>query len=66
MRLISHRGNLNGPNPERENHPDYIQDALWQRYDVEVDVWGIEGEYQMELWLGHDEPLYRVRDQTGS
>ena len=62
MRLISHRGNLNGPNPERENHPDYIQDALWQRYDVEVDVWGIEGEYQMELWLGHDEPLYRVRD----
>ena len=25
MKLISHRGNLHGPNPDRENHPDYIK-----------------------------------------
>ena len=58
MRLISHRGNLDGPNPEKENHPDYIEDALWHHVDVEVDVWFIDGH----LWLGHDEPLYKIRD----
>ena len=26
--LISHRGNLNGKNKDRENSPDYIKEAL--------------------------------------
>ena len=24
MKIISHRGNINGPNPEFENRPEYI------------------------------------------
>ena len=28
MILISHRGNINGPNPEMENNPEYIQKAI--------------------------------------
>ena len=56
MRLISHRGNIEGPNPEKENHPDYIMDALLQGFDVEIDVWCIDGK----LMLGHDEPTYDI------
>ena len=54
MKLISHRGNLNGPNKERENHPDYIYEALQAGYDVEIDVWWIDGKFK----LGHDGPQY--------
>ncbi len=39
MFLISHRGNISGKLPERENTVDYIQEALGLGYDVEVDVW---------------------------
>ena len=35
MKLISHRGNLKGPNPEQENHPDYIWDALSQLNELD-------------------------------
>jgi hypothetical protein len=31
MILISHRGNLNGKQPNNENHPDYILRALSSR-----------------------------------
>jgi hypothetical protein len=54
MRLISHRGNLNGPNPERENHPDYIWEALRAGFEVEIDIWFVDGKFR----LGHDEPQY--------
>ena len=54
MILISHRGNINGRNPKRENRPDYIWEALYQRYQVEVDVW-----YDKGWWLGHNEPQYK-------
>jgi len=54
MKLISHRGNLNGPNPEQENHPDYIWAALRAGFDVEIDVWFIDGK----IMLGHDKPQY--------
>ena len=57
MILISHRGNINGPNPKQENHPIYIQKSLDLGYDVEIDIW-------MEDWgilfLGHDEPQYAI------
>ena len=56
MILISHRGNTNGPNPEKENHPDYITKALSEGYDVEVDVWYVNGEF----YLGHDKPQYKT------
>jgi len=54
MILISHRGNISGPNPEKENHPEYILAALQAGYDVEIDVWFTEGKFM----LGHDEPQY--------
>jgi hypothetical protein len=56
MILISHRGNLNGKMPQNENHPDYIDEAIHANYNVEIDVWMIEGV----LFLGHDEPQYGV------
>ena len=54
MKLISHRGNLSGPNPEQENQPEYIVEALKQGYDVEIDVWFKDDKFM----LGHDEPQY--------
>lgn len=57
MKLIAHRGNIHGPNLEKENHPDYITQAVKLGYDVEVDVW-----YENEKWyLGHDKPTYEIK-----
>jgi hypothetical protein len=54
--LIAHRGNISGPNFDKENHPDYIKEALKQNYQVETDVWFENKKY----YLGHDRPLYEV------
>jgi hypothetical protein len=54
MILISHRGNLTGSQPELENRPSYIQQALEYGFNVEIDVWFIDGKFK----LGHDEPQY--------
>lgn len=56
MILIAHRGNINGPNVDMENHPEYIESALHMGYDAEIDVWLIDGKF----FLGHDEPRYEV------
>ena len=56
MILISHRGNINGRIEDAENRPDYIDDTIRLGYEVEVDVWVIEGTFH----LGHDEPQYAV------
>ena len=56
MRYIAHRGNIDGPNPEKENHPDYIEEALSKGFDVEVDVRTVYGKY----FLGHDKPMYAL------
>ena len=56
MRLISHRGNINGPNPKMENEPKYIANAISQGYEVEVDIWFIDNV----LYLGHDKPQHSV------
>ena len=56
MKIISHRGNIRGSVPEKENRPSYIDCAIGNGYDVEIDVRSIDGEY----WLGHDEPQYKV------
>ncbi len=53
MKLISHRGNISGPNPQKENHPNYILNALNKGYEVEIDVW-----YTNKFMLGHDKPQY--------
>ena len=59
MKKISHRGNLFGPNPERENHPVYIFEALAEGYDVEIDVW----VQNSMVYLGHDRPSYSVNEK---
>ena len=54
MILISHRGNTNGKFESWENEPTYIDQAINNGYDVEVDVWYKDNV----LWLGHDKPEY--------
>lgn len=56
MIIISHRGNINGPVPDKENRPSYIDCAIGNGYHVEIDVRSVDGE----LWLGHDEPQYKI------
>jgi hypothetical protein len=56
MILISHRGNIDGRCFEKENHPSYIDEAIFLGYDVEVDLWSMEGN----LFLGHDIPQYKI------
>tara|TARA_R110000744_G_scaffold10219_3_gene31937 strand:- start:2586 stop:3008 length:423 start_codon:yes stop_codon:yes gene_type:complete len=56
MILISHRGNLDGKNIERENSISYIEEALSNGFDVEIDIWKVSDKYM----LGHDEPQYSV------
>ena len=58
MILISHRGNINGRNPNLENGQRYCQAAIDAGYTVEIDVHFYDGI----LWTGHDRPQYRVDD----
>jgi len=58
MKLITHRGNLNGPNQDTENHPNQIERCIDMGYDVEIDI-----RYDPKtdtLWLGHDESQHMV------
>jgi len=57
MKLIAHRGNLRGSNLEKENNPDYVNEALQQGCDAEIDVWYVNGE----LLLGHDYAQYKIK-----
>jgi hypothetical protein len=56
MKLIAHRGNTDGKNPDKENHPDYIEAAIKAGFDAEIDIRLIDNEF----WLGHDEPQYNI------
>ncbi len=51
MKLISHRGNINGSNPSRENTIEYITECIvGYDLDVEVDITVTEGV----AYLAHD------------
>jgi hypothetical protein len=56
MIYISHRGNIDGKNAQLENKPSYIDNAISLGYDVEIDIWMIDGF----LFLGHDAPQYGI------
>lgn len=56
MIYISHRGNIDTINPEKENTIPYIEEAINLGFDVEIDIRTKEGE----LYLGHDKPDYKV------
>lgn len=56
--IIAHRGNIYGPNPSLENTPEYVAATLSNGYDVEIDVWWVNGLW----WLGHDLPQYHINE----
>jgi len=56
MILISHRGNINGKIEGNENKPEYIDYAISNGYDVEIDIWVIGNK----IWLGHDYAQYSI------
>jgi hypothetical protein len=58
MILISHRGNINGIIKERENHPDYLKQALSLGYNIELDVWLKNGQW----FLGHEQPNFPIKE----
>jgi hypothetical protein len=56
MKLISHRGNINGPNTVRENSPYYIMEAIAMGYEVEIDIWVKDNLF----YLGHNNLQYSI------
>jgi hypothetical protein len=56
MKLIAHRGNIDGPNPSKENSPEYIDFAIQLGYNVEIDVRCEDNQF----YLGHNDPQYYV------
>jgi len=56
MKLIAHRGNIDGPNSSQENRPEYIEAAIAKGYDVEIDI--RYDTFNKILYLGHDESQY--------
>jgi glycerophosphoryl diester phosphodiesterase len=59
MKIISHRGNIYGSDPKKENTTDAIILALSLGFDVEVDIWLKDEKY----CLGHDAPgIYVTKD----
>ena len=56
MYFISHRGNINGVNKDKENNPEYINKALENDFEVEVDVRFDDNKF----FLGHDHNQYEI------
>ena len=67
MKVISHRGNIDGPNVKEENKPSYIDNAIGAGFDVEVDLRVIypfrNFLYETDspcFMLGHDYAKYKI------
>lgn len=58
MFYISHRGNTQGPEPNNENKPTYILQAIRKGYQCEIDIWYVHNQ----LYLGHDKPETPISD----
>jgi len=56
MKLIAHRGLVNGPDSNLQNLPGQILQSLQAGYDCEIDVRYIDGKWM----LGHDNPDFEV------
>lgn len=53
VKFIAHRGKwLGNHHTFPENSPELIDNAIAMNFDVEVDVWHLDGR----LWLGHNGP----------
>ena len=58
MKLIAHKGNVNGPDSSKENTPAQIEWCIENGYDVEIDVrYNVEKD---KFYLGHDESKYEI------
>ena len=60
MIKISHRGNINGPDPENENTIGSISLAIQRGYSVEIDTWVIDGK----IYFGHDKPITLINESV--
>lgn len=58
MKIIAHRGNLNGPDEKRDNNISAILECINLGFDVEIDLW----YYDDKFYLGHDQPMYVLKD----
>jgi hypothetical protein len=58
MIIVSHRGNLYGPDHSVENTPDQIELVISKGIDVEIDVRLVDGVW----FLGHDFPQYKIEE----
>jgi hypothetical protein len=56
LKIISHRGNIYGPDKENENRPSQILLAIQKGFDVEIDFWSEDNR----LFLGHDYPEHEI------
>ena len=56
MRLISNRGNIEGPNSENENQYAHIVYALNAGFDCKIDV----RVHNNKLYVGHEEPIFEI------
>ena len=54
--FYAHRGNLEGRIAERENQPEYIDEAIAHGYGAEVDLWKVGDR----IYLGHDDGQYDI------
>lgn len=58
MIIVAHRGLTEGPCEKTENSPEIINNAINQGFDVEVDIWYIDGDF----FFGHDNPQYDANE----
>ena len=59
MYFISHRGNIDGIIKDKENKPDYINEALASGFEVEVDVRFVDNKF----FLGHDYNQFEIDEK---
>lgn len=59
MKIISHRGNLDGPNIGNENKKDQISACIDLGLDIEIDLWRIDEKF----FLGHDDPETEISEK---
>ena len=59
MKIISHRGNVDGVNTNLENNPKQVDNVIDMGYDVEVDL----RVKDRELYLGHDYSQYLIDNE---
>lgn len=58
MKIISHRGNLEGQDKTKENKPSHIKQVIEKGFEVEIDLWYVDNKF----YLGHDMPTYVINN----